>query len=187
MAVANAGLDDSSRTHISRRVRSCGNFDILEYGARSWVTWTETEFSVSFRARPVRLRFSMTPAVSPTIEIRLFVVFAPFESTRFSPPSCTVALTKTDWSVESDRPWSRHMSALIAAIVPHYMALSLFLRGLRRAASLLFRSINSPSSSHLSKKGKRFVLLIRDSCVRNFLFPQAANIPTNYRSWPFCE
>lgn len=32
-SVDDAGLDDSSRTHISQSVRSCGNFDILEYGA----------------------------------------------------------------------------------------------------------------------------------------------------------
>lgn len=32
-SVDDAGLDDSSRTHISQGVRSCGNFDILEYGA----------------------------------------------------------------------------------------------------------------------------------------------------------
>lgn len=31
MTVDDAGLDDSSRTHISQRVRSCGNFDIAEY------------------------------------------------------------------------------------------------------------------------------------------------------------
>lgn len=32
-SVDDAGLDDSSRTHISQSVRSCGNFDIVEYGA----------------------------------------------------------------------------------------------------------------------------------------------------------
>lgn len=31
MTVDDVGLDDSSRTHISQRVRSCGNFDIPEY------------------------------------------------------------------------------------------------------------------------------------------------------------
>lgn len=33
--VDDAGFDDSSRTHISRSVRSCGNFDIPEYGVSS--------------------------------------------------------------------------------------------------------------------------------------------------------
>ena len=32
-SVDDADLDDSSRTHISQSVRSCGNFDIPEYGA----------------------------------------------------------------------------------------------------------------------------------------------------------
>lgn len=69
-AVANAGLRDSSPTHISRRVRSCGNFHILEYGARSWLTPSES--SASFRARDLfRLRFSLTPTVPST------TVFAP--------------------------------------------------------------------------------------------------------------
>lgn len=45
--VDDAGLDDSSRTHISRSVRSCGNFDIPEYGARA--RESEAKFSASYR------------------------------------------------------------------------------------------------------------------------------------------
>lgn len=56
------GLDDSSRTHISQSVRSCGNFDIPEYGARERATRNSS-------AGVSSLRFSMTRIIFSTMAI----------------------------------------------------------------------------------------------------------------------
>jgi len=63
--VDDAGLDDSSRTHISRSVRSCGNFDIPEYGVGERARQNSPHPS----AGAALLRFSVTRVIFSAIVI----------------------------------------------------------------------------------------------------------------------
>lgn len=62
--VDDASSDDSSRTHISPNVRSCGNFDIPEYGDER-----AGRNSPHLSAETASFRFLMTRVIFSTIVI----------------------------------------------------------------------------------------------------------------------
>lgn len=76
MTVDDVGLYDSSRTHISQRVRSCGNFDIPEYSVSEKERGRERERGEILCVLSKKLRFSVTRVIFSAIAIYIPLIFS---------------------------------------------------------------------------------------------------------------